>query len=245
MSVQKLPLPLLHNVVDAVARGRLALAELVGLTEAELDAIYMLAVTRMDMQRNAEAHVLLAGLLTLFPYQATYWQAYGIALHRLHMHQAAKQAYDVALLLAPHHLPTTGHRGEMQLYLGNKAAAQADLQAACASSDNNVAQRAQALLQRLALAQDAVAEPPSITQDTTTFVLADSTPLPLEDGPLAQSDAAFLASEADEITRTHVRSPAAVTLQTQEPTQAAAAPLEITHTAIVRRRQGGRVDEEL
>lgn len=243
------------DLVDAVARGRLALAELAGMTERELDALYMLAVARLDAQRVHEAKTLLAGLLTLFPYRAAYWRAYGIALQRSRLYVEAKQAYDAALLLEPGHSAATCHRGEVSLYLGDEAAARIDLQAALTATDPTIARRAKDLLGLL----DRVTPtpmPPTLTtratEDTTTFVLRDATPLPLTESRFDEREPAEVTQTTITLTAIALHEPIREVTETavipgrrRRPSEAHDEPRrETTHTAIVRRHHGGRFDEE-
>jgi len=139
------PTPL-DLLTDALARGRLSLAEAVGLSALELDALFDAAVGRLEAGRTQEAAEVLAGLLTLFPYAAKYWRALGIALQRDRSFARARAAYDVALGLAPRDPYALCYRGETLLYLGDTAAARRDLEAALPLATGDLATRARQLL---------------------------------------------------------------------------------------------------
>jgi len=231
----------LADLIDAVARGRLALAEVGGITPAELDALYELAAARLDVGRNREAADILAGLLTLFPYAARAWRAYGVALHRLLEIEPARRAYDAALLLDPDELTARCYRGEVLLYLGEKAAARVDLELAARSSDPTLRRRAVELLALLGPLDRWEPPRPASTPapaPVDRFVMPDQTPLPL-------SPSRFTDAEPTEITQVLRREVTAV-FAPAEPTSSAppAAPARhdtaITSTAIIRRGPGPR-----
>ncbi|MEL6546501.1 MAG: tetratricopeptide repeat protein, partial [Myxococcota bacterium] len=118
----------LADLTDAVSRGRLTLSELAVIRPDELSALFELACERLDTQRNSDAAALLACLVALFPYDARFWRAYGIALHRELALDAARAAYDAALVLAPGDDTARCYRGEIALYQGDIAGARHDLE---------------------------------------------------------------------------------------------------------------------
>ena len=91
----------LVDLTQAVAQGRLALAEVAAISGDELDAIYETAVMRLDTGRPVEGAKMLAALVVLYPFAHEYWRAYAIALMRLGERQAAMRATDMARALAP------------------------------------------------------------------------------------------------------------------------------------------------
>jgi hypothetical protein len=91
----------LRELAQAVAQGRLALAEVAAISGDELDAIYETAVMRLDTGRAAEGAKMLAALVVLYPFAHEYWRAYAVALTRLGERRAAVRAKDMARALAP------------------------------------------------------------------------------------------------------------------------------------------------
>jgi hypothetical protein len=242
--------PIEVELCDALARGRISLAELAGITARELDAVFALGTDCLEQNRDADAATLLGGLVSLFPFDARYVRAYGVALHRLSDWPAAKAAYLAALAMQPGHALTSCHLGEVLLGLGDHAAAREAL--TLAAGDSAVAPRAKELLRRL--------EPPSflttaaettgkLTSGETSqrFVLRDARPLPLatsrlaalEHGPI--SEAQLMSDE----TSASMRRP--VELDRDETTATATMPAapavrrfarQVTDTALLPDRQG-------
>src|SRR5690606_3363596 len=118
------------DLTDALALGRLTAGELAALAPLELDALYELGAQRLDTERFEDAVAIFAGLVTLFPYTARYWRAYGVALHRSMELVRAAAAYEAALRLEPEHLLTRLYRAEVLIYAGRAAEAAADLELA-------------------------------------------------------------------------------------------------------------------
>jgi len=210
--------PLLPDLTDALARGRLAIAELAGMTSAELDAVHGMALARLEVGQDAQAAELLGGLVALFPFGPRYWRAYGLALHRLRSLSGARRAYDAALALEPGHETTLGLRGEVLALLGDHAAARRDLEAAARSTERDVSRRAAELLRRLAAGgrtTTPVATPspePAAAGPAAAFVLHDERPLPLAAGRIAtaMSYAAGARVEVTAVTQPLARLPRAV-----------------------------------
>jgi tetratricopeptide (TPR) repeat protein len=244
-------------LADAVARARLSLADIAGISETELEVLFELGAVRLDAGLAEEAATIFAGLTTIFPFQVKYWRAHGIALQRGRRYVEAVRAYDVALLLAADDALTRCYRGECHLYLGHKEAAGKDLAAAAAAVEKPEArERAQRLL--LALSALASWQPPAEPARLPTpaapaeaprqegFTLADARPLPLPATPLAECDEALATGRIlshDEVTRTArvfvalAPSPVEATAIEAIPQEQEPAPPEGTQTAVVSRRR--------
>jgi hypothetical protein len=191
--------PALIDVVDAIARGRVAPAEVAALTREELEALYTMAAFRLHTDRAADAVTLLAALVTLFPYHGRYWRAFGVAQHRTGACEAALTAYLTARFLEPTDPWAVCYCAELRVALGQHELALADLQQALSSNDPRAAARAESLRQRLlatgALEEEPVAsEPvsapgePEEAEGHTGFRLADGRPLPLSSSAFAAVD---------------------------------------------------------
>jgi hypothetical protein len=192
------------DLTDALARGRLTLAEVAAIPPSELDALYELGAQCLDTERDAEAVDLLGGLVALFPFAAAYWRAYAIALHRCLELERARAAYEAALLLQPDHARTRCYRSEVLLYLGHKDEARAELGTLVASPDKGVAERAGDLLRRFDVLDDWRPEPVARTADEgepEPFELDDARALPLVDSRF-QTPAADYAPTPREVTNT-------------------------------------------
>ncbi len=149
--------PVLSDITDALARGRLTLAELLQLTAAELDALTDCAVRRMSVGMLADAVTLFRSRVTLEPYCARAWRGLGVALHRQADYPQARAAYEAALLLAPEHHQTGGYLGEVLWHIGERVLAQQRLSTVAAqSSDAAAAHRAAEVLLLLQAAEPAV-----------------------------------------------------------------------------------------
>ncbi|MEK7704666.1 MAG: hypothetical protein AAB426_06870 [Myxococcota bacterium] len=241
------------DLCDALALGRLTLAELALIPNDELEAVFALASEYLDTQRDADAATLCAGLVTLSPYNAKYWRAYGIALHRLAELREARVAYDIALVLDPRAVAIYCDRGEVQLYLGNIEAARADLERAAHSGVPETERRSRdllALLERLASALTPEPEQPATPArtDTSRFVLADGRALPLSKSSFDTSPNTTVPQLLDEpTTRTAQLAPARLrpppSVLRERGTDTALLPgrgkqREVTRTAVTRRRDG-------
>ncbi|OGR09640.1 MAG: hypothetical protein A2341_00310 [Deltaproteobacteria bacterium RIFOXYB12_FULL_58_9] len=196
----------LHTeLTDALARGRLAPAEIAHITASELDAVFELAAQCLDARRDNEATALLGGVVTLYPFSARYWRAYGIALHRGLEIDRARAAYDTALALDPNHDLTLCYRAELLIYSGKRRRAEADL-LKVAKGGSAAAVRAQQLLaqlKKLARWQAPTVSTPSSAQEEITQVMpltVDGQHLPLE--PSRFVNERDLPTAIDEITQT-------------------------------------------
>lgn len=247
----------LADLTDAVARGRLTLAELAAVAPDELDTLFAVAAERIDHGRIDEGRVLLAGLVALFPYDARYWRAYGIALHRTEDHESAVFAYNAALLLQPHHPMTLCYRGEVFALLGDTERARHDLRATQALNDRAASERAARI--EAALSRALPPAPRATTEPTPAeaFTLDDGRTLPLASSRAVDT---LETTTMEEVTRTaRIFAPAAMRLwhestdvfersAASEPTTPAAAPettvptaaptRHVTQTAIIPGRPG-------
>lgn len=220
-------------LADALSQGRLALAEIAGMSAAELDAIYALAIARLDARHFEDALHLITALITLMPFCAKYWRAYGVTLHQSGVVERALAAYDAALVLEPDHLDIQCYRAELLIYLQRHQDARAVLQTIHTSDVALWSKRAGALLALLDVlpAAHPAPTPPPITSDKTeqiSFQTPDGEQLPL-------ATSRFETPEAltNDITQTAIvrqrRIPAPMPLDSRE---------EVTQTAVVRRRLG-------
>jgi len=227
------------ELTDALSRGRLTLAELSLTPTEELEAAFALAADYLETRRDREAVTIFAGLVALHPYDAKYWRAYGVALHRLLELHRARAAYDAALLLDPQTASIRCYRGEVLFYLGDVDAAREDLRAAAAGPNELVAKRGRDLLALIdQVAVEPVPHPPpsQVAAGEPAFQLRDGRPLPLEDSifddeptaPMVERRAVGLAEET---TRTAARFPLRLRPQSQP------AAKEITATAVLPARR--------
>ena len=173
----------LDNLCDALARGRLCLAELVLLDPPELEAMYEIAVGRIDTGRVGEAITILQALVALYAYSAKYWRALGLALHLGRRLEAAMLAYQLALHLEPDHIPTVCYLGELKLFCGQPQEAYFLLERASQSQHPQASPRASQLL-GMPIAPPLpdvrpIVEMPSRGDATDTFELTGGGPLPL------------------------------------------------------------------
>ena len=223
------------ELTDAVARGRLALAEVAQISADELEAIYELGAQRLDADRIVEAETIFAGLIALFPFSACYWRAYGIALHRTMHLQRARDAYDTALLLDAETADIRCYRGEVLLYLGELRRAAEDLEAVVRCGDPLIERRAKNLLQAIVKLDgwQPPAKPTAVENqpEEEGFSMADGRPLPLEEGRFAA-----LAELDDELTEEITQTAARFMPRQGELADETAPPKEPTITAIVARR---------
>ena len=136
----------LDALTDAVARGRLALAEVALIPPRELDAMFELAAQYLDTGRDTEATTVLGGLVALFPFSSRFWRAYGVALHRQLEVSRARAAYEAALALEPSHELTRCYLTEILMYLGETEVARRELETLQDAADPVVRHRAARLL---------------------------------------------------------------------------------------------------
>lgn len=240
------------DLIDALARGRLAPAEVGGLTPRELDAIFAVAAQRIELGRAADAADMLWLLVTLFPYSARYWRGLGVALQHLADAARARAAYDVALMLEPRDLTTRCYRAEVLAALGELAEALRELRVVAAGDDAALATRAQALLTLLpaSTAGSETTQTGTVTRTHATgrFRLPDGRTLPLGSSrfvPLGDEPTAPLAEDTSVTARfyavlddtvTNVAAPEPLWADQTEPRGPSPLRREPTETAIVDRR---------
>lgn len=188
------PTSLLSNLTDGLARGRICIGEIAGISPEELDALFELGAQRLDTDRNHEAVKVFSGLVALYPYSAKHWRAYGIALHRVMRLSAALAAYEASLLIEPGRIETQCYQGEVLLYLNRLSEAEGILSpiAECGRQDLEV--RAKTLLQFLEQAQ-ASNEPISIPIPAPQVEKPSTSSIP-EQPPTQEYDAPLVVSES-------------------------------------------------
>ncbi|MEC9466213.1 MAG: bacterial transcriptional activator domain-containing protein [Myxococcota bacterium] len=86
---------------DGLVRGRLSIAEICGLEQAELDALCELGAEKLELGLIPESLSVFAGLIALYPFDARFWRCYAIALHHGGHLNEAQRACEAALLLEP------------------------------------------------------------------------------------------------------------------------------------------------
>ncbi len=188
---------ILNDLTDAFARGRVTAAELAAISPEELDAFFEIGAQRLDANRNEDALTIFGGLVSLYPYAAKYWRAYGIALQRRLLLKRALAAYRASLVLEPHHLDTLCYTGEAHLYLGEFGPARSFLTRVVQGSNDFLKRRAEKLLSVLnalltempentlvlnpPISPPQPEEPfePKEDESTQTFVMSDGRKLPL------------------------------------------------------------------
>ena len=173
----------MDNLCDALARGRLCLAELILLDPPELEAMYEIGIGRIETGRIDEAITIHQALVALYAYSAMYWRALGLALHLGGRLEAAMLAYQLALHLDPDHLLTVCYLGELKLFCGMPEEAYPLLERVARSQHPQASKRALQLI-GMPMAPPLPDVPPityiqarEITTDT--FELADGSPLPM------------------------------------------------------------------
>ncbi len=148
------PTSLLSELTDGLCRGRICMGEIAGISPEELDALFELGAQRLDTGRHQDAVQVFAGLVSLFPYNAKHWRAYGISLHRVDRLQAAIAAYKAALLIEPDHLETQCYYGEVLLYLNHLDDAEKILEPLLTCGRPDLKKRIETLLRFLNRARD-------------------------------------------------------------------------------------------
>ncbi len=221
-------------LVDALARGRLALAELAAIPPVELAALFETGAQLLEVGREHDAAELLGCLVALFPFSARFWRGYGVALHRLGELNRALGAYEASRLLEPNHGDTECFRAELLIYQGRTREAAIALAMLTNHPAPHVATRARALLGELPnLPQQATAPTPAPLPLTTThtFTLTSGEPLPLARTRSAEASTPPTARENTAVAR-------AFAWVREEPTAPSPWPDEpsVTATAVVRRR---------
>ncbi|MBI5511865.1 MAG: hypothetical protein HY903_24175 [Deltaproteobacteria bacterium] len=169
------------DLVEALALGRLAAAELAAIVPRELEALFELGASLLDAGRDDAAADVFGGLVALFPFTPKYWRAYGVALHRRLEIARARAAYDAALTLEPTHQATRCYRAEVLLYAGDLELARAELEDLAQHGAPAVAARATLLLAAFAELADLAAPPapaPAAAVAPARFTLGPNGELP-------------------------------------------------------------------
>ena len=178
------------DLTDALARGRLCMAEVAEISPFELNALFEIGARRLENGATADAVHIMAALVMLFPYSAKYWRGYGVCLHRQGALEQAAAAYRAAVLLDPEHGMSQCYLGEVLVQLGDTAGV-GHVTAASRSTDATARGRASLLLR--ALEPDATPPHPApqgLSKELTDplFNSADGRPLPLRDGRFQAAD---------------------------------------------------------
>ena len=186
------------DLTDALARGRLCMAEVAEISPFELNALFEIGARRLENGATADAVQLMAGLVMLFPYSAKYWRGYAVCLHRQGALEQAAAAYRAAVLLEPGHGMTQCYLGEVLVQLGDGAGV-GHVVAASESEDEAARNRARLLLR--ALQPDAPAPhqaSAALHQELTDplFNAADGRPLPLLDGRFSHVESDYARPDA-------------------------------------------------
>lgn len=121
--------PLDATLVDALSGATLTCADLGGLTSRELNALYLTGQRALANEQTHHAVVLFSLATELMPYQARFWRALGVCLHRLGKYSDASAAYKTALYLFPDHALTQVYLAETLHLLGDGAGAHRALKA--------------------------------------------------------------------------------------------------------------------
>lgn len=192
------------DLADALARGRLCMAEVADIRPAELNALFEVGARRLEHGAVEDAVQVMAALAMLFPYSAKYWRGYAVCLHRQGTLEQAAAAYRAAVLLDPDHGMSQCYLGEVLVQLGDSAGL-AYVRAASQSADESARARATVLLRALQ-PQVAPAEPPGAVQALSVeptdplFSAEDGRPLPLQDGRFSVDDGRALRPTPEPVT---------------------------------------------
>lgn len=172
-----------EDLADALARGRLTLGDLSGIQARERNALYALAVKKLESGQFEVARTMADGLLVLFPYESRWWRLLGIAYQRLRNPRQALQAYRQALVLEPRDPWSLAYRGECAAEIGNTHLARSTLETALAAMPTDaLAVRIRTILARLPSAPPQPSQqPPSPgkTPHETVFRTRQGQDLPL------------------------------------------------------------------
>lgn len=109
----------ISDLKDAVAEGRLTLAEVGGFTDNELDGAYAVACKYAEMGQVIQAMQITGYLIFIDPYKARYYQLVGICMQRMEQYDAADQYYGMAASMEPDDPMTRIYRGEAKIMSGN------------------------------------------------------------------------------------------------------------------------------
>lgn len=188
------------DLADALARGRLCMAEVADISPAELNALFEVGARRLEHGSLADAAEIFAGLVMLFPYSAKYWRGYAVCLHRQGALEQAAAAYRAAVLLEPEHGLAQCYLGEVLVQLGDSAGV-GHVMAASQSGDPAARSRAGLLLR--ALQPDAKPLPPKPAPLSTEptdplFNAADGRPLPLQAGRFSAVESQYTPPKVPE-----------------------------------------------
>ena len=121
---------LVEYIAKKFLRGEVTLGELFGLSDKEIDVIFLMGHYLFNFGKYKEA-LNVFGVLTMYkPMVSKYWRAAGAANQALKQYQEAVVAYDMALTTNYEDVISYTYRGESKLSLGQSEAGIADLKRA-------------------------------------------------------------------------------------------------------------------
>ena len=148
------------DVIVGLMNGDLAMKDVQGISDGELESIYALSYNHFHAGKLDEVEKLLAFVCMFEHRVAKYWLGLGAARYGLEKHADALAAYAAAAMADPDDPRPPLRAADCQLALGNREAAKEALAMAienCGDASEHAAlrQRAEALLTQLDKGKDA------------------------------------------------------------------------------------------
>jgi type III secretion system low calcium response chaperone LcrH/SycD len=123
---------LVEFIANKFLRGEVQLSELMGLTDKEVEMIFLTGHYLYNFGKYEESLKIFSVLTLYKPYISRYWRAAGAANQALKKYKEAIIAYDMAITTNVNDAISYTYRGESKISLGNADDGIADLRQAVA-----------------------------------------------------------------------------------------------------------------
>lgn len=121
---------LVEHVANKFLRGEVQLADLMGLTDKEIDVIFLTGHYLYNFGKYGDALKIFSVLTLYKPFVSRYWRAAGAANQALKKFKEAIVAYDMALTTNPNDVISYTYRGESKISVGQDGEGVEDLRQA-------------------------------------------------------------------------------------------------------------------
>lgn len=239
------------ELADALSRGRLCIADGCAMSEAERDALFELGAEKLDLGLVPDAVTVFRGLVALYPYCGRYYLALGVALMASNAFADALIALRCAVRMQPELPFAQLLLVQNHLLMGDGESALDALEAiddATLECPEHVERHAvlKGCLrdQKRAPKTQTQSEKDQRAEPTHVFQLPDGRPLPLSPSRFEKTEPMIALPSTEKTERVRARVPeplkeditVTAVVRRRRGQAAASSPKEVTHTAVVVRR---------